>query len=72
MKINLLRLTCDGFDYTVGHLRDLLIYRNTQHLNCDPMQGSGTESNKYLSDVVISPVILFPCAQRELRQINDG
>lgn len=35
-----MRQTCDGFDDAVRNLRDLLIYRNTQHLNGDPVQGS--------------------------------
>lgn len=34
-----MRQTCDGFDYAVRNLRDLLIHRNTQHLNGDPVQG---------------------------------
>lgn len=42
--------TCDGFDNTVRHFRDLLIYRHTQHLNGDPMQLSETEAKP--SDVV--------------------
>lgn len=40
------RLTCDGFDDSVGHLGDLLVHRNAQHLNGDPVQRSATGHNQ--------------------------
>jgi len=44
-----MRLTGDGFDYTVRDHRDLLVYRHTQHLNGDPVQGSVRKTQSGLS-----------------------
>lgn len=32
-------LTCDRFHHHVGHFRDFLIDRDTEHLRCHPVQG---------------------------------
>lgn len=45
--------TGDGFDDTVGHFRDLLIHRNTQHLNGDPVELSGTRAGRHPSDGLV-------------------
>lgn len=69
-----MKLTCDGFDYTVRNLRDLLVYRNTEHLNGDPVQSSVTQHNnnfRFLSHVVSLYATVFPCAQWECKKVND-
>lgn len=73
-KINLMTLTCDSFNYTVRHLRDFFIYRNTQHLNGDPMQGSVTEHNNDFNpsnSQMWSFYLLVPCAQNA-EKINEN
>lgn len=56
---NIWEPTCDGFDYTVRHFRDLLIYRNTQHLYGDPVKFSGTKATWQPSDGFVSGIIRF-------------
>lgn len=66
-----MRQTCDGFDYAVRNLRDLLIYRNTQHLNGDPVQGSVInhsvlQSQSSMQYAVFLPAAVFPCYYQKI------
>lgn len=68
-KMNQKTLTCDGFDYAVRNFRNLLIYRNTQHLYGDPVQSSETEcknnSNLSCNNSTCS------CVSFELRRMQN-